>query len=381
NTRYKQLLYPDSDIDIEPGTSFESLIRTAAEYGHITEAVDRVDEWVAERMAIHRNPGEPRVQKRSSGQSILITERRTSDGGTVAIYSDITDLKKREEELTAKSLALEQLSSQLAKYLSPQVYNSIFTGQQEVKLASRRKRLTVFFSDLIDFTGTTERLESEDLTRLLNHYLTEMSEIALAHGATIDKYVGDAMVIFFGDPDSRGVREDALACVTMAVEMRKRMNVLERLWMDSGLEKPLQCRMGINTGICTVGNFGSEDRMDYTIIGGGVNLAARLEKACPAGEILVSYETYSHIKEQIACRLEGQIQAKGFTEPVSTYQVIDLHQNLEENKRPIRANSDHLRLEVEIGRMSAQELRDAARTLRETAEQLDSNSLTKQPPD
>ena len=381
NSRYKQLLYPDSDIQIEPGTSFESIIRAAAEYGHIAEAVGRVDEWMTERMALHRDPGEPRVQKRSSGQSILITERKTSDGGTVAIYSDITDLKKREEELTTKSLALEQLSSQLAKYLSPQVYNSIFTGKQEVKLASRRKRLTIFFSDLVDFTGTTERLESEDLTRLLNHYLTEMSEIALAHGATIDKYVGDAMVIFFGDPDSRGIREDALACVTMAIEMQKRMQALERLWMESGLEKPLQCRMGINTGICTVGNFGSEDRMDYTIIGGGVNLAARLEKACPPGEILISYETYSHVKDQIACRLEGQIQAKGFIEPVSTYQVLDLHGNLDENKRPIRSSSDHLRLEVEIGQMSAEERMEAARTLRETADRLANNSVTPQPPD
>ncbi len=382
NSRYKQLLYPDSDIQIEQGTSFESIIRTAAECGHILEAVDRVDEWVTERMALHRNPGEPRVQKRNSGQSILITERKTSDGGTVAIYSDITDLKKREEELTTKSLALEQLSSQLAKYLSPQVYNSIFTGQQEVKLASRRKRLTIFFSDLVDFTGTTERLESEDLTRLLNHYLTEMSEIALAHGATIDKYVGDAMVIFFGDPDSRGIREDALACVTMAIEMQKRMQALERLWMESGVEKPLQCRMGINTGICTVGNFGSEDRMDYTIIGGGVNLAARLEKACPPGQILISYETYSHVKDEIACRLAGQIQAKGFTEPVSTYQVLDLHGNLDENKRPIRSSSDHMRLEIEIGQMTEAERLDAARTLRETADQLaNNNSVKPQPPD
>ncbi|MGI9535823.1 MAG: adenylate/guanylate cyclase domain-containing protein, partial [Desulfocapsaceae bacterium] len=334
-----------------------------------------------ERMALHRNPGEPRVQKRSSGQSILITERKTSDGGTVAIYSDITDLKKREEELTTKSLALEQLSSQLAKYLSPQVYNSIFTGQQEVKLASRRKRLTVFFSDLVDFTGTTERLESEDLTRLLNHYLTEMSEIALAHGATIDKYVGDAMLIFFGDPDSKGIKEDALACVSMAIEMRIRMKALERLWMESGLERPLQCRMGINTGICTVGNFGSEDRMDYTIIGGGVNLAARLEKACPPSEILISYETYSHIKDLISCRLEGQIQAKGFTDPVSTYKVLDLHENLDENNRPIVSSSDHLRLEVEIGQMTAEERKDAARTLRETADRLANNSAKPEPPD
>ena len=97
-------------------------------------------------------------------------------------------------------------------------------GRQEVKLVSQRKRLTVFFSDIAGFTETTERLQPEDLTHLLNHYLTEMSQIALAHGATIDKYVGDAILIFFGDPETRGAKEDAIACVKMALAMRKRMS-------------------------------------------------------------------------------------------------------------------------------------------------------------
>jgi adenylate cyclase len=88
--------------------------------------------------------------------------------------------------------------------------------------------------------------------------------------------VGDAIVIFFGDPETRGVKEDALACVKMALAMQKRIGELATIWRDAGIEKPLHCRIGIHTGYCTVGNFGSEDRMDYTIIGGGVNLASRL---------------------------------------------------------------------------------------------------------
>ena len=169
-------------------------------------------------------------------------------------------------------------SSQLAKYLSPQVYKSIFSGRSKATVASRRKKLTIFFSDLEGFTETTERLESEDLTQLLNHYLTEMSKIALQFGGTIDKYVGDAILIFFGDPDTKGVKADAVACVKMAIAMRKRMRELDSLWRASGIEKPPRCRTGINTGFCTVGNFGSEVRMDYTIIGSGVNLASRLEQ-------------------------------------------------------------------------------------------------------
>ena len=370
NTRYQDLLYPGAEFAIEPGMTFEAIIRTAADNGLIVEAEGRLDDWVAERVAAHRNPGDPRLQQRGDGRWLLITERKTGDGGTVAVFSDITDLKQREDELTTKSNALEQLSNQLAKYLSPQIYDSIFSGKQEVKLVSQRKRLTVFFSDLVGFTETTERLESEDLTRLLNHYLTEMSEIAVAHGATIDKYVGDAIVIFFGDPETRGVKEDALSCVTMAVAMRKRMRKLESEWMEAGLENPLQCRMGINTGMCTVGNFGSEDRMDYTIIGGGVNLAARLETACPASEILISYQTFALINDQIKCQEEGQIEVKGISYPVNTYRVIDLYENLEEGKQPIRAAMAHVRLNVDVDQMTARQQREAAAMLLEAAERL-----------
>ena len=91
-------------------------------------------------------------------------------------------------------------------------------------------------------------------------------------------------------PFRRGVKEDALACVEMAIAMRKRMLALQSAWREIGIEKNLQCRIGISTGYCTVGNFGSEDRMDYTIIGGGVNLASRLEAAATPGEILISYD-------------------------------------------------------------------------------------------
>src|SRR4029079_15087137 len=113
------------------------------------------------------------------------------------------------------------------KYLSPQVYSSIFTGQQSVEISSRRKKLTIFFSDIADFTQTTDSLESEELTALLNRYLTEMSRIALEHGATVDKYIGDAILAFFGDPESRGVQEDAVACVRMAIAMQRRMRDLQ----------------------------------------------------------------------------------------------------------------------------------------------------------
>ena len=193
----------------------------------------------------------------------------------------------------------------------------------------------VFFSDIADFTATTDSLESEELTGLLNHYLTEMSRIALDHGATVDKYIGDAVVAFFGDPETRGIvkRDNALACVNMAIEMQRRMRTLQSEWRDAGLEKPFQMRIGISTGFCTVGNFGSEDRMDYTIIGGPVNLAGTTfcQRAEP-GRILLSHETFSLVKNIVQAEEQAPVQAKGFAEPVHNYRVVD-HEDLPEQPR------------------------------------------------
>jgi class 3 adenylate cyclase len=351
-------------VDLKTGVTFESLVRQAAESGLVREAIGREEDWVRERLARRREGREPHVQHRGKDRWILVSEHKTQDGGTVAVYSDITELKQREQELAEKSRTLEQLSSQLAKYLSPQIYESIFAGRQEAKVASRRKKLTVFFSDIAGFTEASDRLESEELTELLNHYLTEMSRIALDHGATIDKYVGDAIVIFFGDPDSRGVREDALACVKMAIAMRERMRDLETIWHDSGLEKPLKCRIGINTGFCTVGNFGSEDRLDYTIIGGGVNIASRLESMATPGEILISYETYALVKDKIDCEEQGELTVKGIAYPVVTYQVLDSFAKLEKQSRQIREERPNLKLNADPDAMSEAERDEAADILR-----------------
>src|SRR5215472_15146914 len=370
NGKYRTLIFPGVDEDSLIGATFETLIRRAADRGDIVDAQGRIEEWVKDRLARHRNPSAAFLQRRGAGRWVIVSERKTDDGGTVAVYSDVTELKQREEELSAKTKALEQLSSQLAKYLSPQVYESIFTGRSNVTVASRRKKLTIFFSDLEGFTETTERLESEDLTQLLNHYLTEMSKIALQFGGTIDKYVGDAILIFFGDPDSKGVKADAVACVRMAIAMRERMRELDSLWRASGIEKPPRCRTGINTGFCTVGNFGSEERMDYTIIGSGVNLACRLEQMAPPGEILISYETYAHVKEQVCCEEREQINVKGMAHAVATYKVIDLFDNLGERRDFIHEESANLKLDIDMEAMSAGERSDAVTVLQRAMDRL-----------
>jgi adenylate cyclase len=364
NSAYGELLYPGLGTPT-PGTPFEALARNSVALGLVEEAKGRAEEWIAARLTKHRQPGEPHVQRRSDGRWIHINERKTTEGGTVAVYTNITEIKNAEEEIraanskleqandliTEKNKALEVLSTKLSKYLSPQVYSSIFSGSKEVKIVSSRKKLTVFFSDIVDFTTTTDDLESEELTALLNHYLTEMSVIALAHGATIDKYIGDAILAFFGDPETRGVKEDAVACVTMAIAMQKRMRELQVEWRERGLQKPFQLRIGINTGYCTVGNFGSEDRMDYTIIGSEVNLASRLQSHAELGGILLSHETYSLIKDHVVAEERTPIQAKGIARPVRNYAVIAPIEDLVAQGRAILEEQDGLRILIDLQKL------------------------------
>lgn len=224
------------------------------------------------------------------------------------------------------------LSHKLSKYLSPQVWQSIFTGERDVRLETQRKKLAIFFSDIKGFTELSEEMEPEALTELLNHYFNEMSEVALKYGGTIDKFVGDSIMVFFGDPTSRGPRADAFACVSMAIEMRKHMKIMRQKWRSQGIKTPLEIRMGISTGYTTVGNFGAENRMDYTIIGKEVNLASRLESLAEPGEILVSYEAFSLIKDKIMCRDKGEITVKGFAKPVPIYEVVDFRRDMGPNR-------------------------------------------------
>jgi len=259
-----------------------------------------------------------------------------------------TALEELNLEVKSKNEELQALSNKLAKYLSRQVYTNIFEGKKDVKIESYRKKLTIFFSDIQGFTELTDRVESEVLTSALNKYLNEMSKIALDYGGTIDKYIGDAIMIFFGDPESLGEKEDAIACVKMAIAMKKKLRMMRREWDVLGISTPLRVRMGVNTGYCTVGNFGSEERLDYTIVGGAVNLASRLETAATVDEILVSEDTFSLIKEVIACEPNEKITVKGMSYPVMTYTVVDLIETIQEEREHIQAALKGFNLSIDF---------------------------------
>ena len=218
---------------------------------------------------------------------------------------------------------LKSLSLNLSRYVSPQIYKKVFDEQTSVQLNSVRKKLTVFFSDIVGFTQMTDELESEDLTDLLNVYLNAMATIAVRHGATIDKYIGDAVMIFFGDPDSSGTTQDAKKCIEMAIEMQEFISRNASDWVERhALNRDLEVRIGIGTGYCTVGNFGSDDRLDYTVLGKTVNLAARLESSARPGSILVSNETYKVTKGLFDFDDGHSYNLKGLQAQVKAYEVI-----------------------------------------------------------
>jgi PAS domain S-box-containing protein len=256
------------------------------------------------------------------------------------IIRDITERKVAEhalhlanKSLNEKNDQLEALSAKLAKYLSRQVYDSIFEGKTEVQVKSYRKELTVFFSDIEGFTDLTDRLEAEQISEILNTYLSEMASIADECGGTVDKFIGDGIMIFFGDPETRGRQHDAFACVRMALRMRRRTEELRREWEQVIGPEPLHVRIGINTGYCTVGNFGSEDRMDYTIVGGAVNTASRLESTAGPDQIQISHSTYMLIKDEIYCRPLGDQGLKGISHPLRTYEVVGEYRDLDMDKK------------------------------------------------
>ena len=279
------------------------------------------------------------------------------------------NLKAQTQELELKRQTQELLSQQLAKYLPPQIMSALLSGTYQSKVATQRKKLTVFFSDIRDFTATSDLLQPEDLTEYLNEYFSEMTEIAMAHGATIDKYIGDAMMVFYGDPESKGHQADAQACVLMAMAMQARMKDLAVRWKNKGFENPFVIRIGINTGYCNVGNFGSDQRLSYTIIGGEVNLTQRLEAHSDPGGILMSYETYCYVQDLVEVEERQPVKMKGIARDVKTFAVLGPKQT-QSHKTVALSHQAGVNIDLDVSTMTPSERQQLAEQLRAVAKQI-----------
>ena len=264
---------------------------------------------------------------------------------------ELLDQKLKDRELIEeKTKRLENIANRLSKYLSPQVYKSIFDEEESGKKTKEnyvRKNLTIFFSDIVNFTDLSDSLEAEKLALILNNYLSEMSLIAINSNATIDKFIGDAILSFHGAPETLGDENDAINCISMALEMKERVKELQSFWIRQGVKGGLKVRYGISSGFANVGDFGSSVMSDYTAIGSSVNLASRLQSIAPENEIIISDTTYNLVKNQINCEEYEEITPKGFVRPVKTYKVIDFkNKKNSKTKKSYSKKGNHVDIQI-----------------------------------
>lgn len=234
------------------------------------------------------------------------------------LYNELRALNDHLQERVQAQLEALDRASVLRRYLSPQLAESILAGRTDVSLVSRRKQLTVFFSDVRGFTPLSERLEPEELIDRLNQYLTAMTEIVFQYGGTLDKYVGDGIMVFFGDP--LPYEDHAERAVLMALAMRERLAELQRTWPMHKHER-LTVGMGISTGYVTVGNIGAPARMEYTVIGNQVNLAARLADGARANQILITERTLVAVRHLVRATKVDEIELEGISRPIRIYSI------------------------------------------------------------
>jgi len=221
--------------------------------------------------------------------------------------------------------AYEELSRQalerraLERFLSPSVVDRILADPSGLRLGGENQTATILFCDLRDFTRLAEKTAPEELVERLNEFFSAMTEVVFSNTGTLDKYLGDGMMALFGAPLPRP--DDAQRAVKTAIEMQLALARLNRAWEARGLE-PMEMGIGISTGEVTAGNVGSAQRMDYTVIGDAVNVAARLCSSAASGQILASEATFRSLDESFASNACAPIPIKGHAAPVAVYEIL-----------------------------------------------------------
>jgi adenylate cyclase len=211
----------------------------------------------------------------------------------------------------------DRVKQTFAHYVSQQVMDSLLKSGQEIKLHGHRRRISVLFSDIRGFSTISERLPPEKVVQILNEYFEQMVEVIFRNGGTLDKFLGDGLMVIFGAPEDDEYQEQR--ALRTAIEMQRELGILAKKWESEGVQ--LRIGIGINSGPAIVGNIGSSRRMEYTAIGDTVNLASRLEsvtKDLGVG-ILISEYTYNALRGTGSFRQMGSVTVKGRTEAVLTY--------------------------------------------------------------
>lgn len=256
-------------------------------------------------------------QMRGAAQTLLGQyERQSRQLGRLVKLADA-----KTERLMATNETLTTLTGNLSRFIPKTVVDRLINPDDQKITRKDRREITVFFSDIVGFTSMTEQLEPEQLSTLLADYFSEMNQLCERWGGTLDQFIGDAIVIFFGAPETKGAEIDAQNAVGMALEMQEHLHALRVKWSDMGLSIPLHVRVGIATGYATVGNFGSDRRMHYTAIGNGVNEAARIQSLCTPDRVYVGADTYLPVRDSFSARLREITTLKGQKTPTKLYEI------------------------------------------------------------
>lgn len=210
----------------------------------------------------------------------------------------------------------------IRRYAPPAVAAAIETGQSMSIDTPQRRRVTVLFSDIVGFTDTADSMDPESLAQIVHEYLAMMAEIVERHGGTLNEFAGDGAMALFGAPLERSPEDQVLAAVAAATEIQATLPVLNHRWFKLGLDRELRSRVGINTGVLSVGTFGSDGRATYTGIGLQTNIAARIQAACAPGAILISQASWHLIKDTIPCEERGEAVVKGVHFPIKLYAPV-----------------------------------------------------------
>ncbi|MFH1824336.1 MAG: adenylate/guanylate cyclase domain-containing protein [Candidatus Firestonebacteria bacterium] len=227
-------------------------------------------------------------------------------------YKAVTEGKRR-----------KQIKNMFQRYVSRQIVEELLKDTDKLKLGGKRERVTIFFSDIRNFTTLSEKLEPEEVVDSLNKYFTEMTNIIFKYGGTVDKFMGDAIMALFGVP-VKGPNDEE-SSVRAAIEMQERMKKLRDLWKGQAFEN-LEIGIGINSGDVIVGNIGSDIQRQYTVIGDTANIASRLETLTKEykASIIISDSVYDKVKDIILVKDLGESPVKGKTEKVKIYEVLGL---------------------------------------------------------
>jgi class 3 adenylate cyclase len=218
---------------------------------------------------------------------------------------------------------LRRATALIRRYVPAQLAEQILSGAHTGGAHPERRKLVIFFSDVVGFTQAADQMEAEDLSALLNEYLSEMAAIAEGFGATVNQFVGDGIMAFFGAPEATNDRDHALRAVRMSLAMQVRMGELGQKWFAEGVQTPFRIRIGLNTGVASVGDFGSAGRTTYSAIGNQTNVTARIQDHCEPGKVLISHTTWALVKDRVPCTERGEIEVKGLHYPVRIYEVVN----------------------------------------------------------